>query len=299
MRIDLQTLRLFIAVYEEQSLAKAAEREHLAPSAVSKRLSNMEQMLKVRLFERKPTGMYPSPAGEALVTHARAILGRLDQLENEIADFSTGLRGNLRVLANPSAIVQYLPGDLRAFLKRHPLVNIDIEEATSPLTVRAVANREAEIGIFGDVVQAPGLQSMVYRHDRLCLLVPAKHPLAKAESIRFARALEHDFIGAPHGSSIDTAITMAATDLNMAVKVRMRVAGFEAIGRMVEANLGVAVVPEAVARSYAGTRKVHAIALNEPWVARRLMLCVRSFETLSPAAKAFVDHLVGKTISRT
>ncbi|MEJ8571560.1 LysR family transcriptional regulator [Microbaculum marinum] len=294
MRLDLQTLKLFVAVYEEQNLAKAAEREHLAASAVSKRLANLEQDLKVRIFERKRTGMYPTPAGEALISHARAILGRVSQLETEISDFSTGLRGNLRVFANTSAMVQYLPGDLRSFLARHPRVNVEIEETTSPLTVRAVADNEAEIGIFGDVVQAPGLHSMVYRHDRLCLLVPERHPLGNAESLRFAQALEHEFIGTPRGSSIDTAIMQAASDLNLAVKMRMRVAGFEAIGRMVEAELGVALVPEAVARSYVDIRRVRAIPLNESWVARRLMLCVRRLDTLSPPAKAFIDHLVGR-----
>lgn len=294
MRLDLQTLRLFVAIYEEQTLAKAAEREHLAPSAVSRRLANLELTLKVRIFERRRTGMVPTPAGEALIAHARAILGRVDQLEAEIADHSSGLRGSVRIFANTSAMVQYLPGDLQAFLGRHPHVHVEIEEATSPLTIRAVADNEAEIGIFGDVVEPQGLRSMVYRHDRLCLLVPEKHPLAKAGSIRFAKALEHEFIGTPHGSSIDTAVVRAASNLRLEVKMRMRVAGFEAIGRMVEAELGVALVPEAVARSYVGIRKVRAITLDESWVARRLMLCVRSLDTLSPAAKAFVDHLVGK-----
>jgi len=296
MNLDLQTIRLFVAVYEEQSLAKAAEREHLAPSAVSKRLANLEQELKVRIFERKRTGMYPTAAGEALVGHARAILRRLDRLEAEITDYAAGLRGNLRVHANTSAMVQYLPDDIRTFMARHPLVHVEIEEAISQATVRAVADNTAEIGIFGDVVQAPGLQCMVYRHDRLCLLVPDDHPLSELESIRFAKALEYEFICTPHGSSIDMAILHAAADLGVPVNMRMRVAGFEAISRMVGAGLGVAVIPEAVGQSYLSTGKVRPIRINEPWVARRLMLCTRAVDTLSPAARAFVDHLVGRAV---
>lgn len=294
MHFDLQTIRLFVAVYEEQSLAKAAEREHLAPSAVSKRLANLEQELKVRIFDRKRTGMYPTPAGEALIPHARAILRRLNRLEAEITDYATGLRGNLRVFANTSALVQYLPEDLRTFMVRYPHVHVEIEEAISQVTVRAVADNVAEIGIFGDVVQAHGLQSMTYRHDRLCLLVPDGHPLSEQDSIRFATALEYEFIRTPHDSSIDMAIVQAATDLGIPLNMRMRVAGFEAISRMVSAGLGVAVVPEAVGRSYVASGKVCPIHINEPWVARRLMLCTGAAETLSPAARAFVDHLIGR-----
>jgi DNA-binding transcriptional LysR family regulator len=294
MRLDLQTLKLFIAVYEEESLAKAAEREHLVASAVSKRLADLERSLRVKVFDRKRTGMQPTPAGHALIIHARRIIQNLTQLEAELVDFAAGLRGTLRVFANTSAMVQYLPDDLRSFLARHPLVRVEIEEATSQATIHAVAGNDAEIGIYGDVIQAAGLQSMAYRQDRLCLLVPVEHPLADAGSIRFAHALDHAFIGTPRGSSIDTAITTAANDLNMRVNLRMRAAGFEAISRMVDAGLGVAVVPEALARSYVGVRRVRAVTIDEPWVARRLMLCVRSLEALSPAAATFVDDLIGR-----
>ena len=76
-RVDLVTLSLFIAVVEETSLAKAAEREHLAPSAISKRLADLELNLDIKLFERKPTGMFPTAAGTALLHHARLIMRQM------------------------------------------------------------------------------------------------------------------------------------------------------------------------------------------------------------------------------
>ncbi|MEZ5934739.1 MAG: LysR family transcriptional regulator [Alphaproteobacteria bacterium] len=294
MRLDLQTLKLFVAVYEERSLAKAAEREHLAASAVSKRLADLEHELRVKLFERTRSGMQPTSAGHALIIHARRVLHNLTQLEAELVDFASGLRGTLRVFANTSAMVQYLPDDLKSFLGRHPLVRVEIEEATSQATIHAVAESNAEIGIYGDVIQAAHLESMLYREDRLCLLVPEDHPLAEERSIRFALALDHAFIGTPRGSSIDIAITEAANALDRQVTLRMRAGGFEAISRMVDAGLGVALVPDSLARSYVGVRRVRAVTLDEPWVARRLMLCMRSRDSLSPAAAAFVDYLVGK-----
>ena len=80
-RVDFVTLGLFVAVCEERSLARAAERVHLAASAISKRLADLEQTLNVRLFERKPTGMYPTTAGTALLHHARLVLRNVAELE--------------------------------------------------------------------------------------------------------------------------------------------------------------------------------------------------------------------------
>src|SRR5262245_39456172 len=94
-RVDLVTLSLFIAVVEETSLAKAAEREHLAPSAISKRLQDLELNLNVKLFERKPTGMFPTAAGTALLHHARLIMRNVSELETELVDFAGGVRGTI------------------------------------------------------------------------------------------------------------------------------------------------------------------------------------------------------------
>src|SRR4051812_5570948 len=146
-RVDLVTLSLFIAVVEETSLAKAAEREHLAPSAISKRLADLELNLNVRLFERKPTGMFPTAAGTALLHHARLIVRNVSELEAELLDFAGGVRGTIRVQANATSMVRYLPEDLRSFLTLYPQVRIEIEEGTSPDTIRAVAENAADIGI--------------------------------------------------------------------------------------------------------------------------------------------------------
>lgn len=291
LRVDLLTLRLFVAVFEEQGLAKAAERENLAPSAISKRLADLEQMLHVKLFLRKRTGMYPTPAGQALIHHARMIMRNVAQLESELVDYSEGMRGNIRVFANTSAMVQYLPDDLRSFLARHPLVRVDIEEATSPVTLRAVAENNAEIGIFGDVIQAPGLHAMPYRRERLALLVSRDHPLAERNTVRFADALAYEFVGTPRGSSIDMAIIKAASDLGVPLRLRIRASGFEAIGHMVDAGLGIAIIPAPIAQIYATSNGVSMVTLKESWATRKLMLCVRNIAALPPAAAAFVEHL--------
>jgi DNA-binding transcriptional LysR family regulator len=290
-RIDLVTLSLFIAVAEESSLARAAEREHLAPSAISKRLADMELALNVRLFERRPTGMLPTAAGAALLHHARLIMRNVASLEADLSDFAGGIRGTIRVHANATAIVRYLPEDLRHFLALFPHVRVDLEESVSPATLQAVSDNVAEIGIYGDVVVPAHLNSTLYRRDRLALLVPHGHELAERGATRFADAAAYEFIGAPRGSSIETAMLRAAADLGVPLKTSIRISGFDAISRMVDAGLGIAIVPESVASVYCETLRVRLLRLEETWARRRLMICTRDREFLTPAAAALVAHL--------
>lgn len=291
MRIDLVTLGLFIAVAEETSLAKAAEREHLAASAISKRLADLELNFNIKLFERKPNGMFPTSAGSALLHHARLIMRNVAELESELQDFSSGIRGTIRLQANATAMARYLPQDLKSFLAIYPKVRVELEESTTIETIRAIADNVADIGIYGDVTLPTELTSLVYKADRLALLVPLDHPLASEECATFADTIEYDYIGAPKGSSIDTALLRASGDLGVSLRMSTRTSGFDAISRMVAAGLGIAVVPHSVGTSYAETLNVRVLSLKEPWAERKLMICVRSMDSLTPAAAAFLSHL--------
>ncbi len=291
MRVDLVTLGLFIAVVEETSLAKAGEREHLAPSAISKRLADLEFDLNVRLFERRPTGMFPTPAGMALLHHARRIVHNVTELEAELRDFAGGVRGTIRVQTNATGMVRYLPEDLKTFVGRYPQVRVEIEEGTSPATLRAVADNAVDIGIYGDVVAPMELTSLAYRPDRLALIVPRNHTLAARDHVRFRDTIAYDYIGTPRGSSIDTALVRAASDIGVSLRMSIRTAGFDSICRLVDAGLGIAVIPESVTSLYAKSIKVKPLRLEEAWAERRLMICIRSRAALSPAAAAFLAHL--------
>jgi DNA-binding transcriptional LysR family regulator len=293
MRADLVTLGLFILVVEETSLAKAADRAHLAPSAISKRLADLELDLGVKLFERKPTGMFPTTAGMALLHHARRIMHNITELEGELRDFAGGVRGTIRVRANSTGMVRYLPEDLKTFVSRYPQVRVEIEESTTPETFRAVADNIADIGIYGDVVVPTDLTSLPYRHERLVLIVPGHHDLAARADVGFRDTASYEFIGTRRGSSIDTVVARAATSIGVSLRMTIRTAGFDSICRMVDAGLGIAVIPESVTMLYANSLRLKVLRLDEDWAERWLMLCIRNRETLSPAATAFLAHLTG------
>jgi len=292
-RFDILTLQLFIAIVEEQSIAKAAEREHIAASAVSRRISDLESMLKVELLVRHPKGIDPTPAGAALLRHARLIMGNVARMEAELVEYEHGLRGFVRVAANKSAILQSLPEDLAAFLAQHPMVRIDLEEGISPSIIEAVANNAADIGIFGANIPAPDLQIFLYREDELVAVMPPRHRLTSQASVRFADMVEYDFVCLEKGSSIETLCVRAAGALGRQLKLRVRVSGFDAQFRLIETGLGIGLVPQQVALGRARLGGVVCRPLDEPWSRRSLNIGVRDLGSLPVAARLLVEHLAG------
>ena len=119
-RIDLTSLQLFVAVCELGSIGRAAEREFIAASAVSKRLSDLEATLETPLLYRHTRGVKLTPAGESLLHHARSVLFSLEKMQAELSEYADGVRGHVRMHANISAIVQFLPEDLGTFAQAHP-----------------------------------------------------------------------------------------------------------------------------------------------------------------------------------
>ena len=291
MKLDPVSLRLFVAVMEENTIAGAAAREHIAPSAASRRLSELEAALRVELFTRSNKGVEPSAAAFALLHLARGVLNDMDGIATQMRDYTTGTRGHVRVVANISAITQFLPGELQRFLAQHPQVDVRLQEQISTAIAHSVAENAADIGILNDGIYGERLTLLPYRTDELVLVVPTGHPLARRKSVRLTDALALDFVGMHPGSAINNQLTRAAAEAQLPLKLRIQVTGYDALCLMVAAGLGVGVMPRGSAALYSGSLAVRTVTLAEPWAQRRLVLCVRSYESLSSVSRLLVDHL--------
>ncbi len=293
-RIDLTSLQLFVAVCEAGSIGKAAEREFIAASAVSKRLADLESALGTTLLYRHARGVDLTPAGQSLLHHARSVLYGLEKMQGELSEYADGVRGHVRVHASISAIVQFLPEDLGRFVRQHPQIRIDLEEHLSGDVMRAVQEGAADLGICNaDALAQSGgaLQVQPYRHDRLALVVPAGHALAAHTAIGFADTLDEDQVGLHANSSIALAMHHAATEAGRAIRLRIRVTGLDAMCRMIANGLGVGVMPLRAFELMHGTAALRALPLSDSWAHREISLIARDFATLPVTARALVEHL--------
>src|SRR5262249_27540351 len=159
----------------------------------------------------------------------------------------TGVKGNIHILANTTAITEILPPALGAFLAAHPQVDIRLEERLSPEIARAVAEGLADVGILAGTVQTPGLAVLPYRSDRLVLAVADTRRLAGRGRVAFAEVLEENFVSLRRDSAIHSFSTKIAASMGARLKIRIEVSGFEALCRTVEAEVGVGLLPDSVA----------------------------------------------------
>ncbi|MCJ2096015.1 LysR substrate-binding domain-containing protein [Methylobacterium sp. J-072] len=289
-RLDLKTLRLFAAICEAGTLNGAARRAAIAPSAVSKRLAELEHALGCTLLTREPRGMRLTPAGETLLHHTRRMLASAEQMALELAEHAHGVRGFVRMLANLSAIVQFLPEDLQVFLAAQERIRVDLAERPSGGVVLGVEEGVADLGICAGGTDTRSLTAYPYRGDRLVLVMPADHPLSGRGAIALADTLDYDHVGLHVESSIYAALRDEARRLGRPLRLRIHVPSFDGICRMAQAGMGLGTIPEGVYALLGPQMRLAAVPLTDPWATRTLTLVVRP-GALPPAAALLLDHL--------
>lgn len=294
MDLDLKSLRLLIAACECGNIKHAAAQEHIEPSAISKRIAQLETQLGTRLLVRSRRGVRPTPAGEALVERARELQFTLDRIETDVAAFAGGVRGHVRLVASASAVAESLLDDIALFM-RDPSnrgIQIDIEERLSIDVVRAVREGTASLGICWDSVDSAGLAKLPYHRDELALAVHPRHPLAGRKTLRFEESLDHEHVGLPPTTAVYGMLNRAAAAAGKPLSYRVVVSSFDAALRVVQANLGVSVIPWEVSRRLAEAGEVVAIRLADDWTRRRFAIHLRDASQLTAAASRLADFLV-------
>lgn len=289
---DLTDMQLMVNVAGAHSMTKGAERSFLSLPAASNRVKNLEQHLGTALLYRNSQGVTLTPSGEAFVQHARIILRQLEHLRGDIREYSSGVKGHVRVFANTTAMNEFMPKVLAQYLASHSDVNVELRERLSYLVVKAVADGTADIGITAQHSGGENIQFLPYRTDRLVLVTYLEHPLAKQATVDFDDTLGWDYIGLSESSAIHSFLLQAADDLGRVLRFRVEVSNFEAACRMVASNVGIAVIPESAARRYVQGLPLAVIRLNDEWSLRKLHICVRQFDKLPVFAKDLVSLLV-------
>ncbi|MEN4922590.1 LysR substrate-binding domain-containing protein [Achromobacter spanius] len=275
MRFDLTDLRLFLNVHETGSITAGAKRSHMTLASASERVRGMEDALGVPLLLREARGVEATPAGRTLAHHARLVLGQIDRMRGELDHYGLGLKGHVRVLCNTTALSEYLPAVLGAFLKDHPRISVDLEERLSHEIADALRAGACDIGVLADSADLHGLRTRIFRHDPLTLIVPQGHPLAERGQVLLEEVAGHEFVGLVEGSALQEHIAHHARRSGRPLSYRVRLRSFDAVCRMVGQGVGIAIVPRVAAARYGRAAGVRRVALADDWAARDLVLCVR------------------------
>jgi DNA-binding transcriptional LysR family regulator len=292
MRFDLTTIKLFLSAVEQGSIAGAAEANSIAPSAVSHRISDLEGRLGTTLLFRQTKGVTPTPAGDALSRHARNLVALMARMEAEMSEYTDGVRGHVRIVANTSAIIQFLPDDLSAFKSDYPDVRVGLREQTSEQAVQDITKGLADIAIFSEAISSLELEVFPYRQDQLVVISPNGHPLAGKKDIRFIDTLDFQHVGLHQGSSLLGQLQSEALKLERSISFVVQVTSFDGVRRMVECGLGVAVLPDGAVLPRAAEQQLTVTPLTDTWATRTLYVGVREAAALTLAAHNMLTRLI-------
>lgn len=291
MHFDLTDLRLFIHIAEAASLSQGARRAFMSPAAASVRIKALEAQLNNHLLYRDSKGVELTDAGSKLLQHARLIMRQVGYLKTEFTEFGADSFGHIRIFANTTAVTEFLPELLSGFLAQRPGVTVDLRERLSRDIIRGVLDGSTDIGIIAGPVTAKNLQVLQFSTDRLVLIVPEGHELTRRKHIRLRDTVAFHHVGMQEGSTLQAFVRDKAELMGETLVWRIQLSSFEAVCRMVEAGVGIGVIPESAALRNSKTMKLAILELDEPWVVRDRSILIRDFDALPGCVKALISLL--------
>ncbi|MEA2422325.1 MAG: hypothetical protein QOF55_1424, partial [Thermoleophilaceae bacterium] len=275
--LDVRRMRVLRAVAAQGSFSAAAEALSFTQSAVSQQVAALEREAGTKLVERGARGIRLTPAGQALVSHADAILSRLDDAEQELAAIA-GLRGGrLRTAGFQSAGATLVPRALAEFHRRHPEVDLTATTAELPQAHELLRSGEIDVAIVMDFEAEPLLlQDLDTEHlldDSYYVALPSGHPLADRRQVAIADLAEEDWINSCPGTSCDQVVLNACRAAGFDPRVVVQCDENDPMQACVAGGLGVALWPQlalahlrpgVIVKPVAGAqvmRRVHAATL--------------------------------------
>jgi DNA-binding transcriptional LysR family regulator len=291
--VGLSRLRLLLALHEQGTLHAAASALHISTSAASQQLATLSTEAGARLTEADGRRLKLTAAGKALAEHAYVVFGQLERAQGDVQAAAGGELGQLRVGAFPSAIPTLVIPAARLARERRPRLRIDIHEAEVPAGLGLLSTGDLDLVICVEGVGAPSPDD--HRYDRLplgmddsLLAVPAGHPAALGPAAVLSQLADQEWIGTLAGDACDQLLHSACLAAGFRPVVRHRAADWMAILALVEAGMGVTLIPSSARLSVPAAVRVVPVAER---IRRHVYAAVRRGGTTHPAIATYLTAL--------
>jgi DNA-binding transcriptional LysR family regulator len=295
--VQIETLKIFCDLVETKSLSRAAERNFVTQSAVSQQVRGLEERFKRRLLERMRGGREVglTEDGEVFYQESRLIVAAYAHLEERMRTLTGTVSGTVHVATVYSIGLHELPAVIRRFMAEHPEAKIDLEYSRTTRIVRDVLAGTVELGVVAYPEKKRGLTIVPLGGDRLVLICPPEHPLAKHKKLRARDLNNQDFVLFERDIPTRRAIDKILRAQGVTVRRVAEFDNIETIKRAVEVGIGAAIVPSPSVLDEARTGSLAVVALAEPEWTRAVGVIYRSDRTLGTAAKKFIELLKEKS----
>jgi len=285
--MDINQLEVLVTVAREKSFSRAAEVLERTQPAISQAVRRLELEIGEKLFDRSSKDGTLTYAGEVLVDYARQMLNLRYSAETAIRDMRGLQRGKLTISANEHTVFYLLPV-IREFRQRHPLIKIEVQRGVASRIPTEITAREVELGVISFKPSDASLRSVPVLTDELVLVMSPKHILGDRKSVTIPELANETFVAhnapSPYRQKVIEAFERHKTRLNISVELP----SLEAIKRLVEAGVGVALVPKLTAKAEIATGRLKALSVQDLKLERKLNIIYRKNSVLSHAAQEFL-----------
>lgn len=289
--MDIRQLRYFASTVRLGGVGAAAAEHFVTQPAVSLQLKKLEDELGQKLFTRRGRQLVPTDAGRALAERAEEVIRLLSALEADLSGMKELASGTLRLGNTDAASVYVLPDVYRSFHKKYPGVRLEIMVAETGRLLEALRARRIEIAIATLPVGERGLSVRPIYREELVPVAHPEHPLASRRNVTLKELASQDVIAYPAGAVTRGMIDAVFDAHGEALRPRMEISSPEAMKRLAQAGLGVAILPRPVVAAELGRKALKAIALAGVRFEREIGMVFRDDDALSPAARVFRDMI--------
>lgn len=293
--MDINQLEVLSVVAREKSFSRAAEVLDRTQPAVSQAIRRLEQEVGEKLFDRSSKDGTLTLAGEILVDYAKQMLNLRQTAHDAIKEMRDLQHGKVTISANEHTVFYLLPV-IEEFRRQHPLIKIEVRRGVASRIPKEVMAREVELGVISFKPNDNSVVSISVLSDELALIVSHEHSLANKTSVSIKELGAENFIAhnapSPYRQKVIESFEKHNTKLNISIELP----SLEAIKRLVEKGVGVALVPKLTAQNEIEGGRLKALSVKEMKLERKLNIIYRRNSVLSHAAKVFLK--LAKEMSR-
>ncbi|WP_141433605.1 LysR family transcriptional regulator [Bacillus sp. 03113] len=289
--MELRQLRYFIEVAEREHVSAAADYLHVAQSAISRQIANLESELGVELFVREGRNVKLTPIGKIFLNHTKSALKAIDYAKEQVNEYLNPERGTIKIGFPTSLANHLLPTVISAFKTQQPNVAFHLRQGSYNFLIESVENREIDLAFLGPVpLNNININGQILFTENISALLPSKHPLAERKVIRLKDLQNDTFVLFPQGYILQKIVIDACKQEGFLPNVSSEGEDLDAIKGLVSAGMGVTLLPESTFHETI-PRFTVKIPIENPQIKRSVGIITPKNRELAPSERLFYQFV--------
>ena len=287
--MEVRDLQVFISVAKHLNYTRAGEEVHLSQPSVSVRIKQLENELRVKLFEQLGKKVALTEAGKLLVPYANRVISAVEDARHAIEELQGLDRGSLRIGASTTPGMYIIPGTIARFKQLHAHIDVHLGIRDTREIEDGVIRNEFDFGFVGGHLAGDEVDVLPWLTDELVLIVPPTHRLAKQKIVKREELMKERFIGRESGSATRATVADRLKEWEIQLETVMEMENPESLKKAVQSGLGIAFISKFAVETELKAKALAAVRIQKLAISRELKIVYRRDKHLSRAARAFIE----------